>query len=184
MRKKSIIIGCGVAALAVAVATIMYIRYNSNKMIALNPVCIGEFRADLLPFYEEYRLEPGTELTWWEQFRSIDGYEKFSREYKIPIVEVDFANTSYIYSFGRKIDEIRYGNRKDNGFNSYVPIVTFENEYKGNVVFIYTLERRVKFMPTILNARKFYIIVDGERIEWVTESESMMVLYRYNTRLD
>lgn len=184
MKKMSIIIGCGAAALAVVAGIIFYVRYNSNKMIVLNPVCIAEFKADLLPFYEENRLEPGTELTWWEQFHSIDDYEGFSREYKIPVVDVDLEKTSYIFSFGRKIDEVRYRNRKEPAFNSYVPIVTFENEYKGNVVFIYTLDRRVTFMPTELNAWEFYIIVDGKRIEWVTESETMMVLYRYNTRLD
>lgn len=185
MRKMSItIIGCTVTALAIVAGIIMYIRWNARRIIILNPVCIGEFMADLHPFYEVCGLKPGTELTWWNQLHSYDGYEGFCRDYKIPTVDVDFTTTSYIYSFGRRIKEIRYRNTKDSNFGRYIPIVTFDYEYEGNVVFIYTLDQRVTFIPTMFNDWDFYIIVDGKRIEWITETEETTVLYRYNTPLD
>ena len=161
-----VIIIIGVSIICIKNANIFTENTSQEKIIVIQPKCIGEAPVNTELLYQEYGLEPGTELTWWTQIYSQEDIGRAMERYSAPLFEIDFHTETGIISFGRKLAEIRYDeNKLYHDAVSYTAIVTFEESYDGAVAYFYSIDK-VMFVPSSMTNTKVYKILNGERTLW------------------
>lgn len=177
---KRIYIGFAVAGLAIlgmAVSAIVQWK-NRPRLIIQEMECILEVPYDPASFNQ---FIPGSEITWWDQFHhKEDLNDEFeTRRANVSTedwdaLEIDLDKFSYILSYGRKIVDIRYWNRKDEIFYSYSADVTFAEQYDGAVLYVYR-GPRYSFLP-FEDYKDIYIMQGDQRVYWG-------ILYWINERM-
>ena len=152
---------------------IMFVSYRSNSVekkpiepdepIEMEFTFIKTSPYDSASLRGHFGAGPAIPIMYWYRFDSWEELSKSAEEQSfIPPDEFDFENHCMLITYSRKLAVLECDTDTYYG-NSPFLIVTFEEEYQEDNLFIYSIERR-NYVPSVLANTSVYVMAGGERV--------------------